>query len=379
MNAAQPLAGITIIELGTSVAAPYAGLILGEMGAEVIKIENPDGGDAARTWAIFSGKTKGSSLVFDTFNRNKKSVTVDLTQAGERDRLRRLILERADVVLQNLRPGVVDDMGIGADALLAEKPSLVYCNVGAFGDQGPMSRLPGYDPLMQAFTGLCHITGPSDGGPCRVGVPINDMGTGMWAAMGIVTKLLARKDTGKGGIVDVSLYETAMSWMTMPMASVLANGKSPGRYGMRGPAGLAPNRDFHASDGDILITVGTNQQFRNLCKALGHSEWAGEERFATSATRSRNDKDLSALLNQVFATRSRAEWMQVLNDAGVPNAPVHDPVEAMNHPQVKASGIVQGATDGASPQVLLPLKFDHSRPAYRHRAPNLGEHNDLLK
>lgn len=371
------LSGITVIELGSSVAGPYAALILGEMGAEVIKVEHPEGGDAARSWGP-SGP-HGYSLAFEVVNRNKKSITVDFSNPDQLARLRRLMLEKADVVLQNLRPGTVEELGIGGDAMVAEKPSLVYCNLGAFGDQGPLSRLPGYDPLMQAFAGICHVTGPEDGEPCRVGVPVNDFGTGMWAAMGILNKLLARKDTGKGGIVDVALFETAMTWMSMPMASVMATGKAPGRYGTRGPGGLAPNRGYNASDGVMIITAGTNYQFAKLCAALGHKEWAEDERFKTVAARGRNEPEMSRLIGSVIQTNTRAYWMDRLNEVGVPNAPIHDPIEAFNHPQTAASGLIQGSADGASPQVALPLKFDHQRLAYRHRAPKLGEHNDLLK
>lgn len=377
MSTALPLQGITVIELGSSLAAPFAALILGEMGAEVIKVEHPEGGDAARIWGPHGDY--GFSMMFETFNRNKKSVTVNFTDKQELARLRRLILDRADVVLQNLRPGVVEELGLDGASLAPEKPTLIYCNLGAFGGTGEMSRLPGYDPLMQAFTGLCHVTGPEGGEPCRVGVPIVDMGTGMWAAMGILTKLLARKDSGAGGQVDVALYETAMSWMTMPMATVRMTGKSPGRFGLRGPGGLAPNRGFQASDGILIITAGTNYQFRKLCAALGHAEWAEEARFATPRDRSKHELELSKLMGDVMLANTRAHWMAVLEGVGVPNAPVHTVLEAFEHPQTEASGLMQKGADGSTPQVTLPLKLDSARLPYRHRAPKLGEHNDLLK
>ncbi|MEQ1889997.1 MAG: CoA transferase [Alphaproteobacteria bacterium] len=377
MSTNLPLQGITVIELGSSLAAPFAALILGEMGAEVIKVEHPQGGDAARTWG--PNGDHGFSRMFETFNRNKKSITVDFTSKAELARLRQLILDRADVVLQNLRPGVVEELGLNGEVLTPQKPGLIYCNLGAFGGSGEMSLLPGYDPLMQAFTGMCHVTGPENGEPCRVGVPIVDMGTGMWAAMGILTKLLARKDDGKGGQVDVALYETAMTWMAMPMANVMATGKSPGRYGLRGPGGIAPNRGFTAQDGVLIITVGTNGQFRKLCAMLGHPEWADDERFGTPMLRSRHELALSQLIGDVIGTRPRAHWMAELEKIAVPHAPVHTPLEAFNHPQTQASGLVQQGVDGATAQIALPLKFDHARLPYRHRAPKLGEHNDLLK
>lgn len=377
MSQQPPLQGITVIEMGSTLAAPFAATILGEMGADVIKVERPDGGDMAR--GLLGKASQGHSPFFATFNRNKKSITINFDDADQLARLRRLILEKADVALQNLRPGVVEELGIGGDALLAEKPSLVYCNLGAFGDVGPLNRLPGYDGLLQAFSGMCYVTGPEDGEACRVGVPVNDMGTGMWAVIGILTKLLTRKETGKGGIVDVALFETAMTWMSMHVSSTLATGKMPGRYGIRGVPGTAPNRSYAASDGPMIITANTPPQFRNLSATLGHPEWANDERFTTPVLRSQNDAELSRLIGSVIQTNTREYWMDRLNEASVPNAPVHTPLEAINHPQLAASGLLQGAADGASPQIVLPLKFDHQRLPYRTGAPMLGEHNDLLK
>lgn len=377
MNQALPLAGITVVELGSSLAAPYAALILGEMGAEVIKIEHPDGGDVAR----YLGKPgpNGYAHFFEAFNRNKKSVTIDFTKPDELSRLRRLIIEQADVVLQNLRPGVVEDLGIDAQTFMAEKPSLVYCNLGAYGGTGPMSMLPGYDPLMQAFSGLCDVTGPADGEPCRVGPPVIDQGTGMWAAMGILAQLAQRNKTGKGGVVDVALFETAMAFMTLPMANIIGTGKYTPRGGMLGGAGVAPNRAYETQDGSLVVIALTERQFRNMCAALGHAEWIDDPRFASNPLRWRNEAELRRLMNDVLRIGTRAHWTALLDKAGVPSAPVQTPIEALNHPHTQAGDLVRGSADGASPQVLLPVKFDHKRPAYRHRAPQLGEHNELLK
>lgn len=317
-------------------------------------------------------------MAFESFNRDKKSVTIDLSDPEQLKKLRRLIVEKADVFLQNLRPGVVADLGFDPDSLLAENPRLIYCNIGAFGSEGEMARLPGYDPLMQAFTGICHVTGPEDGEPCRVGMPVIDMGTGMWSAMGILSSLLRRKDTGVGGVVDVALYETAMAWMTMPMAAVRATGKAPGRYGTRGPGGLAPNRTFEAADGAMMITAGTDYHFGKLSRALGHPEWADDEKFATSRARSKNETEMSANIGAVIANHPRAYWAEKLNAANIPNAPLHTPVEAYHHPQATVSGILQGGEDGSELQVALPLKLNGKRPPYRRRAPKLGEHNDIL-
>ncbi|MBV1906424.1 MAG: CoA transferase [Pseudomonadales bacterium] len=370
------LDGITVIELGTSVAAPYGAMILAQMGAQVIKVENPNGGDAARSWG--PPTDDGISITFETFNRDKQSITIDLTEADQVDQLRALIVERADVFLQNLRPGVVESLQLGAEDLLKQAPGLVYCNIGAFGSEGDMSRLPGYDPLMQAFTGLCHVTGPEDGEPCRVGVPVVDLGTGMWSVIGILSSLLRKKDSGEGGVIDVALYETAMAWMSGSMANVARTNAVPGRYGTRGPGGLAPNRGYETSDGTLLITAGTDYHFGKLCRVLGHPEWATDDKFVTSRDRFQNEVLMSSKIGSVIATQSRAYWMEKLNAVNVPNAPVQTPLEAFNHPQAKQSGILQVAEDGAGVQVAIPLKLNGQRLPYRHRAPGLGEHNNIV-
>ncbi|MBV1876998.1 MAG: CoA transferase [Pseudomonadales bacterium] len=370
------LAGITVFELGTSIAAPYATMILAQMGAEVIKVENPQGGDASRSWG--PPTEDGVSTTFETFNRDKKSITVDLSNPSEVDHLRQLIVDQADICLQNLRPGVVEKLGLGADTLREQNPSLVYCNIGAYGTEGPMSQLPGYDPLMQAFTGICHVTGPAQGEPCRVGVPVVDIGTGMWSVIGILASLMQRQQTGEGGVVDVALYETAMAWMTGAMGGVAKTGKVPGRFGTRGPGGLAPNRGYEAADGTIMITAGTNYHFGKLCRALGHEEWVEDERFKTAMSRHKNEVEMSGLIGAVVATQSRAYWMDKLNEVNVPNAPIQNPVEAFEHAQAKVSGILQPAEDGAGVQVALPIKFNRKRLPYRHRAPELGQHNEVV-
>ena len=376
MNPAMPLEGITVVELGTSVAAPYATLALAEMGALVLKIEHPKGGDPARSWG--RPITDGQTLVFAACNRDKKSIALDLSDADSRRRLRELIRGRADVVVQNLRPGMASELELDAEHLRAEKPELIYCNIGAFGASGPLSRLPGYDPLMQAFAGICHVTGPEDGEACRVGVPVIDLGTAMWAVIGIQAALLRRHATGIGGVVDVSLFETAVGWMSFNMSSVMQTGKAAGRYGTRGPGGLAPNRGYEASDGVLLITAGTNAQFRRLADVLGLPELAEDERFGTPVSRSRNEEAMSEKIAAVIRTETREYWMKKLAAAAVPSAPIHTPVEAFHHPQMQASGMIQSALDGSVDQIALPFKLEGERPPFRQRAPDLGEHNDLL-
>src|SRR6202521_4259266 len=222
MNQALPLRGLTVIELGQNVAAPYAAQILGDLGADVIKIEKADGDDARRWAPPYWGAT---SAMFLSFNRHKRSVVVDLKDAAAREGLKTLILERADVVIQNLRPGAVAELGLDADTLRRLKPSLIYCTIGAFGVAGPLKHLPGYDPLMQAFAGLMSVTGEPDGPPVRLGTSLVDMGAGMWTVIGVISALLQRAATGKGATIDTSLYETGLAWMIYHAASFQASGE----------------------------------------------------------------------------------------------------------------------------------------------------------
>jgi len=291
-----PLAGITVIELGHSVAAPFAGQILGDLGARVIKVENPDGGDDARAWG--PPFWHGSSATFQSLNRNKLSVAVDLKNAEECARLRALILREADVVLQNMRPGLVARLGIDDASLRAESRRLVYCNLGAFGAGSPMQDKPGYDPLMQAFGGIMSVTGEAGRPPVRVGPSIVDMGAGLWAVVGILAALQSRHTTGDGCTVDTSLYETALSWMTVPVALQLASGNEPGRSGSEA-AMIVPYKAFRARDRYLVIAAGNDALFRRLADVLGHAEWASDADFRDNASRVKNRERLNAMIDEL--------------------------------------------------------------------------------
>src|SRR5947207_8027497 len=225
MSSVRPLSGLVVFEIGHSIAAPYAGLLLCELGAEVIKVENPEGGDACRGWG--PPFLEGAATCFHAVNRAKAGVTIDLADVEDAARLRALILERGDVVIQNLKYGALDRYGLGAAELVAAKPSLVCCNLGAFGATGPLRDRPGYDPMMQAYGGLMSLLGEDGRPPVRVSVSIVDMAAGMWSVIGILAALQERGRTGRGGIVDASLYETALAWMAIPLAGYLADGKIP--------------------------------------------------------------------------------------------------------------------------------------------------------
>jgi crotonobetainyl-CoA:carnitine CoA-transferase CaiB-like acyl-CoA transferase len=365
-----PLSGVTIIELGHSVAAPYACEILGDLGADVIKIEKADGDDA-RNWAPpYWG---AMSATFQSLNRNKRSVVVNLKDPAERERLRQLVVERADVVVQNLRPGSAAECGLDADALRAVKPSLIYCTIGAFGRSGPLKDRPGYDPLMQAFGGLMSVTGEPEQRPVRVGTSIIDMAAGMWSVIGVIAALLQRRDNGKGSSIDTSLYETALGWMCYHAANYQACGELPKRQGS-GAAMIVPYRGYASKDGFIVIAAGNDKLFAALARLLGHPEWIDDPRFRTNPDRVKNQDVLYRWIEDLISTRSNKEWAAILDQAGVPNAPLQTIAEVLGHPQTTALGMLQQSPQGDITLLGLPISFDGARPPFRRSPPALGAH-----
>jgi crotonobetainyl-CoA:carnitine CoA-transferase CaiB-like acyl-CoA transferase len=372
---ALPLENIVVVELGHSVAAPIAGLILAELGATVVKIENPGGGDDARNWG--PPFLHGAASTFQAINRNKYSVAADLKDAATVEALRRYIVEKADVVVQNMRPGLVERYGLDAQSLRAHKPSLIYCNMTAFGSSGPMKDAPGYDPLLQAFGGLMSVTGHPGQEPVRTGPSIIDQGAGMWAVIGILTSLLRRKESGEGCVVDTSLFETALSWMCMHIARYVASGQVPGPGGSEN-GGMAPYKAYEASDGWVVIAAANDNLFRRLASALGHPEWPQDPQMDTNANRVRNRQRVNAAVAEVIITKPRQHWLDTLAAVSVPCAALQTVDEVMNHPQTEAIGIIQQSADRKFDLVGLPLQFDGERPAFRKNPPALGEDNAML-
>ena len=353
-----------MVELGASVAAPAAGQILGDLGAEVWKIEKPEGDDARKWGPPF---VDGASATFQALNRNKRSVVCNLRNPAHRDALIGFIVEKADVVLQNLRPGQVEELGLGAEELVKKKPALVYCNMGAFGRRGPLSKRPGYDVLMQAFGGIMSAVGEEGRPPVRVGPSIVDVGTAMWAVIGILSKLYTRA----GGIVDVSLLETAATWMQFYAAQYCASGELPQRAGS-GQAAIVPYRAYRTADGDLVVGAGNNALFRKFCGVLTHPQWADDPRFRDNAERVQHAAALYGLIEPEMVQRSNADWIERLDRAGVPCAPVQNVGELLAHEQMKALGLLQSAAGCSIPLLGLPISFDGRRPDAGRAAPALG-------
>jgi crotonobetainyl-CoA:carnitine CoA-transferase CaiB-like acyl-CoA transferase len=371
-----PLAGLVVVEMGSSIAGPYAARILSDMGAQVFKVEHPEGGDVARTWGAQT--LHGTTAANQCMNRGKQSIRVDMKNAEEVAELKRFIVHEVDVVLQNLRPGSAAGFGLGADQLLALKPALIYCDQGTFGHAGPLAQLPGYDPLMQGFSGIADATGEGEGGPSRVGPPLVDLGTGMWSAMGILGALHKRDTTGCGSKVQTSLYETALGFMTVHASLYQATGSAPRRDGLRGPM-IAPNGGYDCADGVLMIVCATEAQMGRLCEAIEAPHLLANPKFATTSSRSQHHGELAQALSAVLRHQSRAHWAAKLDAANIPNAPVHTLPEMMVHDQTLATGMLQEAPDGTFSVVALPIQFDGARRAFDAYAPELGSRDDVLR
>ncbi|MDE2418480.1 MAG: CoA transferase [Burkholderiales bacterium] len=380
----NPLQGLRVLELGQVLAGPFAGVIFADLGAEVIKLERPDGGDDARRMgppfgASPDGVSQADALIFHVFNRGKQSVALDLKSVDGKAGFERL-LASSDIFLHNLRPDVPRALGIDGPTLCARHPRLVYCEISTFGNTGPMALQPGYEPLIQAFSGLSATNGGPLDPPMRSGASLCDQGTGMWAVIGALALLQRRQQTGRGGVVSASLLETALVWNGQKMDALVNEGRQPERH-RSGHPGFVPYESFDTADEPLLICCGNDRLFAKLTTALEEPDWASDVRFATNRARLEHKAALLDLLMPVLRRRSRAHWLVALEAAGVPCAPIHSLPQARAHPQVEALGMllpVPGVA-GQTPLRLtaLPLSIDGQRPAHRSRAPALGAHNDL--
>lgn len=370
----KPFAGLVVVELGHSVAAPFAGQILSELGAQVIKIEKADGDDARKWGPPF---WEGASAFFQALNRNKQSVVCELRDAAQLAALKQLICDRADIVIQNLRPGHVEKLGLDGVSLLRLKPSLIYCNLGAFGREGPLKDRPGYDPLMQAFGGIMSTTGEPGRPSVRVGASIVDMGTGMWAVIGILAALHERQASGQGRVVDVSLFETASCWVSLLASQYLASGQLAGKQGSGTPS-IVPYKGYATRDGEIVVAAGSDALFRTLAGALGRPEWRDDPRFIDNPSRVAHQGELYAMIDAIMAQQTTEHWIDCLEPVGVPCSPVNDLAQMLAHPQTSALGLVQEVPGTGMKFIGLPLSFDGQRPKPLSAPPQLGEHNALL-
>jgi len=369
-----PLAGIKVVEIAQNIAGPYASEILAMLGADVVKIERPEGGDDARGWG--PPFLHGMATTFHTTNRNKRGITLDLKDPAAIAWLKTYV-GKCDVLIQNLRPGVMSELGLDSDSLLAANPRLVYCSLWAFGHKGPMHLKPGYEPIIQAFAGIFSVNGATDGPPVRVGMQVLDLGTGVWAALGCIAALFRRQVTGRGGVVDTSLFETALGWLSVHFASFSASGELPTRHSSGNPR-VVVFQSFETSDGEVVVAAANDRLFAKLARELGHPEWATDARFASNALRVANRDHVIPQLEAIFRTATMAHWFERLEAAGVPCAPIHDLRQIAAQPQTEALRILQTIPGVDLRVVGLPISFDGTRPPIRHGAPKLGEHNEEI-
>ena len=370
-NQAGPLAGIRVLELGQVLSGPFAGAILADLGAEVLKIERPEGGDDARNM----GKAfrHGDALNFHLFNRGKKSIALDLKSAEGIAALHQLA-EQTDILIHNLRPGVPGALGISGQEMCARHPRLIYGEISAFGAIGPLANKPGYEPLIQAYSGLSAINGGPDDPPVRMGASVCDQGTGMWVVIGVLSLLQRRQATGCGGVVTGSLLETALVWNGQKMDAYVNQGELPKRHASGHP-GFVPYEAFDAQDGPFLICCGNDRLFAKLAAVLDRPEWVSDPRYATNRARLDHKQALLEMLSALLRLETRATWIGRFEAVGIPCAPIHSVPEALAQPQVAALGLRQSVPGEDYTITGLPLSFDGHRPDLACGAPRLGGSN----
>jgi crotonobetainyl-CoA:carnitine CoA-transferase CaiB-like acyl-CoA transferase len=367
-----PLTGITVVDLTRVLAGPYCTMLLADMGAEVVKIEDPRGGDDVRG---FPPLIDGWSSYFLGLNRNKKSVTLDLKTPGGRDALLRLVA-RADVLVENFRPGGLTRLGFGYEAMKALNPRLVYCSISGYGHTGPRSHLSGYDPVIQAESGLMSITGFPDGAPTRSGIAVTDFLSGLYANQGVLLALLNRAHTGSGQHIDIALFDSMLSTLTMPVGIFEATGRDPQRLG-NAHASIAPYEVFQAQDGLIMICAGNDRLWRSLCEGIDCANLADEPQYRTNADRVREREALKRRLEAVFAGLTVDELVERLEKRSVPCGRVRSVAEAMADPQVPARNMLLPLDvpgHGVFRVLGNPVKMSAVTPAAPAAPPRLGEH-----
>lgn len=370
------LEGVRVLDLSRLVTGPFATSLLAELGADVIKVENPSGGDETRG---FPPTAKGVSLYFAQLNHSRRSIAVDLKHPDGPEVVGRLA-ERCDVVIQNFIPGVADRLGVGYRALSERNPSIVYFSASGFGSDGPFRHRKAYDSLMQAVGGLTAITGEADGPPVKAAVPVADVGTAVFGAFGIVAALLHRTVSGRGQHVEVNMLESLIAMMSVYSVDYLNTGNLVGRVGTRHRYRV-PSGVFTCRDETMLhITMG-DPQFPSFARVLGHPEWLDDPRFAEAGARVANRESVEAAISEVLLGRTAQEWYELLDDAGVPAGPVNTFREVFDHPQVVHNGTVETVANGDPSEpplnlLRMPVRFDGEPGHIRSAPPRLGEHTD---
>lgn len=382
------LSHIRVLDLTRVLAGPWAAQVLADLGAEVIKIERPGSGDDTRAWGPpflkdAEGRDTSEAAYYLTANRNKQSVTVDFTQP-EGQRLVRELAAQCDVVLENFKVGGLAAYGLDYAALKAVNPKLIYCSITGFGQDGPYAKRAGYDFMIQGLGGLMSLTGRPEGeegaGPMKVGVALTDILTGLYATVGVLAALNHREQTGIGQHVDLALLDVQVACLANQAMNFLTSGVSPRRLGNAHP-NIVPYQDFPSADGDFLLAVGNDSQFRKFCEVAGQREWADDSRFISNKARVANRDVLIPLIRQATVFKTTAEWISALEQAGVPCGPINNLAEVFADAQVQARGLridMPNSLGGTTPQVASPLRLSATPVEYRNAPPLLGEHTDTV-
>jgi crotonobetainyl-CoA:carnitine CoA-transferase CaiB-like acyl-CoA transferase len=369
-QAPAPLAGVRVLDLSRVLAGPLATMTLGDLGADVVKVERPDAGDDTRHWGPpFAG---ADAAYFLSLNRNKRSVAIDLKASDGVEAVRALALA-SDVLIENFRPGLMTELGLSLDELRARNPRLITCSLTAFGDAPETAARPGYDIIVQALCGLMSVTGEPLGGPVKAGVALLDVVTGLQAAVGVLAALHERERTGWGRHVSVALFDASVAAMVNQAANALIGGIVPAALGTAHP-NIVPYQAFQASDRAFILAGGNDRLFRRTCEVVGHPEWADDPRFTTNQGRVVHRDDLIALLDEAFAARTASEWLDALEEAAVPCAPIRTMDEVFASPEgaVLVEEVADSAHGGSLRLVANPLRFDGRRLPTRRPPPALG-------
>lgn len=370
----QPLQGIRVLDLSRVLAGPYCTMVLGDLGAEVIKVEPPEG-DETRAWG--PPFAEGESAYYLCVNRNKRDIVINLRTDEGKKVLRDLALQ-SDVLVENFRPGTLEKFGLDFATLSQSNPKLIYCSITGFGQTGPMRDKPGYDFMIQALGGLMSITGEPEGEPMKTGVAVVDLFAGQNAVIAILAALQARTLTGRGQQLDIALFDSQLSWLANVASNYLISGKLPKRHGNAHP-NIVPYQSFQASDGWFAIAVGNDRQFGRLCEVIGRLDLANDERFAKNSARVQNREELIGLLKSIFLMRPVSEWLSALDEAEIPCGPINTFEQVFSMPQVQEREMLvkmDHPTIGELPLVGSPLKFSDTPVQYRLPPPLMGEHTE---
>ena len=384
MSSTGALSNIRVLDLSRVLAGPWASQILGDLGADILKVERPGAGDDTRLWGPPflkdpQGQPTGESAYYLCTNRNKRSLAIDMALPAGQALIRQLALQ-CDVVIENFKVGGLKAYGLDAESLRALNPRLIYCSITGFGQTGPYAHRAGYDFLIQGMGGLMSVTGRGDdqpgAGPMKVGVALTDIMTGLYASTAILAALQARHSTGEGQHIDLALLDVQVAGLANQGMNYLYSGQLPQRMGNAHP-NTVPYQDFPTADGHMILAIGNDGQFAKFCAAAERAEWASDERFATNAARVTHRQALIPMIQAITRTRNTSAWVSLLENLGVPCGPIHTVDQVYQDPQVRARDMtfeMQHPTAGPIPLVASPIRMSETPVAYRHAPPMLGQH-----